>query len=686
MDNFARSMQSAGQTKKIVISALLLLFLPALVLVANINQSNFSKAAGTATVSLVPSANQPAGTTITQSGSKWILPLNKEVNIDVQLATGNEEAVAASFQVSYDPTVLVLTSAASTTPRNNIRCNPLPNMLTSDWVRRVDPVAPSTEGLINLVCYVLPTGDYGAVPIYQTVASRPSGSTDPVAMPKNTTSAVGQLTFTTLANATNKTLAFDTNGVTGAIGWQPCHQNPDPDTTDPDCDPNDARNNILNTSAANAGKNPMTFDVGTTTTSTATYTIGAPTPVAPFYNASNTTDRFTVPVTISTGGKNVSGGDLRINFNANDLQVVSIQGTNTSLNYRDTLMDNTPDAQGMGFVEISGTLIIPTGTPTGSISGINGSNLNFVTITFEPVRATSPSTTSLSVDFNAANPQLDNSSIAETNSITGADLLTTQPAPRSFAITAAPTGAPTVTNTPTMTPTRTPTPTPTTAAPTATPTRTPTPTVTPTTVPPTSTPTRTPTPTPTTTANLPITININMQGRGWKTNNLLRDFLIDAYNGTTKVIDSLTLTSTANGQLSGSGLQLPVGTIKLLIKPAGFLNKLFTADVSSTNTTFNFSTDAEAIRAGDIDNSGQVNSNDYNRLLGCFKKNTTDAATASCQVGAATGADMDGSGQVNSLDFSLMLSNWFMCDVNQNGDADNNQDGVEDQACTNYTP
>lgn len=669
MDNFAHSMKSAGQTKKIIISALLLLFLPALVLIANIQTRQASKAAGTATLSLVPS-----GTGVTQSGTKWILPLNSDVNVDVKLTTSTEEAVASSVQLTYDPTVLQLQPGIAD-PTTDIfpgyTCAPTPpNIINRLWVQRIDPVGTSAEGMVTVVCHILTTSQVGVTPIYQTSTGAPAGAK--IAFPKNTTMSVVSLKFRALKQITNSSLSFDTAGVTGVIGWQPCLQNFSTACYAPG-DPNNV-DNILQAATT------MTFDVGTTSTG-ATFTINPITTKQ--FDPNTTTDRFTVPVKLSTGGQSVSAADLQINFDKNVLKAISVTGGTAFPSYPASgiSIDNTN-----GTVQISGLLTAPTSSPTGTgTPGLNGTNLDFATITFEPISLAA--STTLSVDFDPASPQTDNSSISPYNSVSGADLLTTQPIPQSFAITAL-TGTPTVTTAPTSTatPTRTPTPVPPTVTTAPTATRTPTPvpptmttaptaTRTPTPVPPTATntPTRTPTLTPTPTqALLAVTLDINLQGRSWKPNNLLRDLIIDAYAGATQVITSLVVPSAADGQVSSTSLKLPVGSMSVLVKPIGFLNRRFVANVSSTATSFNFSSDAEAIRAGDIDGSGKIAVSDYNQLLGCFKRNVTDIAITSCQSGAALTADLDGSGQVNSLDFSLMLSNWGMCDVDQNGQTNPN--------------
>lgn len=659
MDNFAHSMQSAGQTKKIVISALLLLFLPALVLVANMTTKNqSSNASGTATFSLVPS-----GTGVQQNGGVWTFPNNTDITVDVRLTTGNEEAIATSVQLTYDPTVLQLqpgTPDPVTDLFPGYVCSPLPNIINKTWVQRIDPVAPSSEGSVTVVCHMLTTSQVGTAngAIYQTSTGAPSGAK--IAFPKNTTLTVTTLRFRTLANATGKDIKFDTTGVSGVIGWQPCHQYPLQQSGQPQCDPNDTRNNILNADPLIATPK-LTFNVGAIPASGATFTID---PVT----AKTVNQTFTVPVRLSTGGQSVSAADLQVNFDANALQVTNIAGglgagSSAPAAFpiypsQGISIDNTPDGQGRGSVEISGLLVAPSTTPApSSTPGVNGTNLNFATITFR-ANAVTTSPTTISVNFDANNIQGDNSNIVLYGTAT--DLLTVQPTSQSFSITAVTnTPTPTATTAPTATPTRTPTPvpsatatpTPTTPAPTAT--NTPTPTVTPTAVP----------------TGFPVTLNVNLQGRAWKANNLLRDFVIEGYSGATRVLNSTALTSNSAGQISGTALRLPAGSISLLIKPVGFLNKRFQATVSSTNTTFTFNSDAEAIRAGDIDGTGKVAVSDYNQLLNCFKRNTTDTSIPNCQSGAATTADLDGSGQVNSLDFSLMLSNWGMCDVDQTGAA-----------------
>jgi len=156
-----------------------------------------------------------------------------------------------------------------------------------------------------------------------------------------------------------------------------------------------------------------------------------------------------------------------------------------------------------------------------------------------------------------------------------------------------------------------------------------------------------------------------LEGRTWKTNNLLRTIVIDAYQGTTHVLTNIKVESTATGTVSSPTLTVPAGTITFLIKPDGFLNTLQTINVTNGGTN-NFPI-ATQIKAGDLihdgNGTGKNNALDYNELLKQFNK-TTSATTPK-----VTTADLDGSGQVNSLDFSLMLSNWGKCDINQTGRA-----------------
>jgi hypothetical protein len=651
MDNFAHSMQSAGQTKKIIISALLLLFLPALVLVANIQTRTGSKAAGTATLAL-----KPSGTGVSQSGSTWILPVNSDVDIDVELTTGNEEAVATSMQVTYDPTVLQIQPGTpdpltDILPGYTCAVSP-PNIINRLWVQRIDPISPSTEGKITIVCHILTTSQVGVTPIYQTASSAPTGAK--VAFPKNTTMKVMTMKFKTLKLATNSSITFDSGGTTGVIGWQPCQQ-----TFTTTCDQNDTRNNILQTAYT------MTFDVGTPS-SAATFIIAPQT--AKQYDPNTTNDRFSVNVSLNTAGNDVDAADLILNYDKAVLKAISVTGATgagTFPNYQLTPtsgFDNTT-----GTIDISGFVNIPnTPTPGVTTTPVQGT-VGFATIVFEPIATAT--NTQLSVYYNAADSRNDSNIVLKG---TSTDLLTSQPTPVSFAITTAPvaTATPTTVPTatpvpPTATPTTVPTATTTPVPPTATPTRTPTPTVTP--IPPTATPTQVPaTPTPTTVARLPITISINLQGRGWKANNLLRNMFINAYAGTTRVLTDFEVKSTLSGSVSSPSLTVPPGTITLLVKPDGFLNILATINVISGGAN-DFPIAAE-IKAGDLDGSGKISALDYTLLLTSFKKQGIPAPTPD-STPEVTIADLDGSGQVNSLDFSLMLSNWGKCDINQTGSA-----------------
>lgn len=630
MDNFGQTLQSASQTKKIVISALLLLFLPALVFIANIQtKDQLTRAAGTAVLNL-----KPSGTGVTQSGGKWVLPVNGEVTVDVELKTGNEEAVAYAAVINYDPTVVSLKSAASTTPRNNIRCNPSPNIISNEWQRRVEAVPPSNEGQLVLVCHILPTADIGAVPIYQTVASRPSGSTDPVAMPKNTTMAVGRLTFTTLKQATGSTLTFDSSGATGVIGWQECHTNPDPDTNDPDCIQNDTRNNILQTA------NNLTFDVGTTTGQGAMFSFA---PVgAQNYDPSSTNDEFDVTVRMSTGSYSVDSADLVID--------PVLSSTNTVIGYDKTVLRvkkvtagtafpnyiMTPVNVGFnsaGLIDISG--VIDTENP----QPVTGSDLTFATITFEPINTST--NTEIRIKYDGAGEPNDSNIV---DYATNADVMG-QPQPVSFSINT------TTVPTATTTPSRTPTPQPTTAPGTPTPTQT--------------VPTVTQQPSPTITSRIPVRILINLQGRAWKANNLARKVTVKAYAGVNELLNSL-FDSSASGELNDeTNLRLPPGSATLLIKADGYLNRRFTGSIASGNevVTLAFNNEADALKTGDLNGSGKVEAFDYSMLLANFKKDVAGAPAA------VTSSDLDGSGQVNSLDFSLMLSNWGHCDVDLDGQA-----------------
>lgn len=659
MDNFGHSLQKASQTKKIVISALLLLFLPALVLLANVQTlRQKTGATGTAVFNL-----KPSGTGVVQSGNTWVIPNNSDVDLGVELTTGNEEAVAASVQLTYDPTVLQLqrgTPDPVTDIYPGFTCAALPNIINRVWVQRVDPVAPSTEGKVTIVCHILSTSQVGVVPIYQTTPTNPP-ATYKVAYPKNTTMKVMTIKFKTLKTVTGSSVSFDTTGNTGIIGWQPCQQ----DFT-VQCDPNDSRNSILQTA------NNLTYDVGTPAGASLSFSpVGTQT-----YNPTGTNDQFQVTLLLNTGQYDVDSVDAVVKYDKAVLKVASGPSNTPPAIQVGTVFPNyvlTP--ANVGFDNTTGTVDISGLVNTTNPTAVTGSGLVFATINFEPI--TTATSTQISYLFTTAGDRND-SNVSQFG--TGTDVLS-QPTPISFAINGAPTNTPTPTSTltPTNTPTATATPT---RTPTPTNTNTPTPTVgvnTPTPIPPTATntPTRTPTPTPTRTptptatntltptptaiARLPITITINLQGRAWKTNNLSRGVLVKLYSSALEVLNRQ-FTTSATGVLSDStNLTSPTGAVTFMLKADGYLNKRFTGTVSSSSTQFTFNSDAESLRTGDLDTSGKIGALDYSILLANFKK---DTATGTAAV---ITSDLDGSGQVNSLDFSLMLSNWGHCDVDLNG-------------------
>jgi hypothetical protein len=644
MDNFGHSLQTASQTKKIVISALLLLFLPALVMVAQLQTRQQGRAAAfPATLSL-----QPEG--LTQTAGKWTLPLNQDVTVKVKLATGNtssrDRVESAIIQLKFDPTVLQVVESQPGTP--DIVCGTstapasyLNNLMVSEPQQNVD----AQTATVGFWCH--------GGPSFTNITNM---------FPANTTDGFATVKFRTLKQVTNASLTFgydatqnpisgptaiyefgylgDTTDQTGTV--RGCDR--DANTATPECE------NKLNYPTS---LQSLTFDVGTVAPSGASLSfspVGTQT-----FNPSATTDQFQVNLLLSTGQYRADSVDAVVKFDRNVLRAVSVQAGTVFPNYVMTPanvgFDNTT-----GTVDISGLINLPT-TPTpgvtGTTGGVSGSNLMFATVTFEPIAGAT--STQLAYDFIAAGNRND-SNIVEFG--TSTDVLS-QPSPVTFAITALPTSTPTPTRTPTASPTATRTPTPTVTVAPGTPTPT-TPQVTN-----TPTPTRTPTPTtivtPTTTARIPVTILINLQGRAWKTNNLARQVTVKAYLSASEVLNRLFNTSVTGELNDATNLTLPTGNITFLIKADGYLNKRFTGNVSSTTTQFSFNSDTQALRTGDLNGSGKVESFDYSLLLANFKKDTTGGTAT------VTTSDLDGSGQVNSLDFSLMLSNWGHCDVDQNG-------------------
>lgn len=674
MDNFANSIKSAGQTKKIIISALLLLFLPALVLVANMQTRQKTSAARNATLSLVP-----RGFTPDQAG-KYTLPNNREVVFDVVLTTGSQAAEALLYDVSYDPTVLSVDTIAhfgcgeaQIAQDGTVTTNPTSMIRYQTTARQLFIDAQNNQtGRLSLLCM---SGDFND-PLL----------TSPSKVPANFTAKVGYIRFKTLKEITNPSqaaylvdLANSTNGATevyeygffttdqqrgGEIANAPCVLN-NTSVTRRQCE------RILDTSSLQ----PTQFLVGTVGGATLSFSSPSTTQTV--------NQPFDVTVNFTSTTQQIAGVDTYVNFDPAILEVQSVTApapsvfstynpSPTSGTFPTTVYNNT-----------TGKVVISALVDTGSSTCITGTNSPIYVIHFRP-KTTTVTPTSLTFDA-VANIQND-SNIAQCG--TSNDILQVPAGTMSFTINAAPTVTPTVTNTPT--PTRTPTPTPTaTRTPTPTPTssvptptgvqptatRTPTPTATR-----TPTPTRTPTstPTPTQPAGVPITIKINLQGRAWTANNMARDMVIKAYAGITEVLNRL-FTSSATGEVTdATNLKVPAGTITFLIKPQGYLNRRFTG-TAAANTVFDFSADTNALRAGDINKVGStygdgiINAFDYSTLLTNFKSESTtnqDVVTA----------DLDGSGQVNSLDFSLMLSNWGNCDVKADGTMDN----PTPQVCTNF--
>jgi len=618
MDVSSNSVTPKMQTKKIVLTALLLLMLPALVFLAQRQIDQRSRAAGTATLKIVPVGIQ-------QTGGKWVLPANQQVNVDVQLSTSTQEVIGVSGQIKYDPTVLTLASSDPLVPlKNNVKCNTSLNPLQYEWTKRVDPVAGSaTEGLITFVCWVYPLSEHPAV-VYQTAPASGLPAGTYVSFPKNMTDkTIVTLTFKTLKPTTNSSITFEgidtqnpDNNTTTVIPLQTCNQE------GVNCA---AMPTILQTSTN------LSYDVGAVGNE-ATFSL------TPASGNQYINHEFDVQILMSTGTYTVDSSDVFLSYDKSVLHAVSVIKGSAFSEY--TL---TPTGSGINEVGTFGKIEI-TGTITpGVSSGVSGNNLVIATVRFIPI--SQASSTDIKFIFDGIGSRND-SNIVQLG--TGNDVLTSVNN-ATFMVRSGslyPTNTPGAINSPT--PTHTP-PTPTSSQPTPTGTVSPTTTKTPTATP-TKTPIPTITPTPTTSQGGNVTLKLDLQGRDWTNAPKIRSMHIVALaNGATVYNQNKNTNNT--GEVA---IILPIGSVTLLIKPDGFLQKKFTTTVTSSGINLDFSADQYHFGAGDLDGSGTVNSLDYTRLLQNFKKTGTAAAVVT--------SDLDGSGQVNSLDFSLMLSNWNKSD------------------------
>lgn len=305
---------------------------------------------------------------------------------------------------------------------------------------------------------------------------------------------------------------------------------------------------------------------------------------------------FNVDIILSTGQYQIDSSDVIIHYDKDVLRATSLTPGSIFTIYPRAVIDPT-----LGIIELTGQIAAADNTQP-----FSGQNLTMGTITFEPLAGSL--STPVTFEFSGIGDRND-SNISEFGQ--GNDVLTSV-TNASFTITG-------IQTTPTVGPSLAPIPTAT-SVPTAT-------------------------PTPTTTAPISLKIKLTLQGRTWTGAPLSRGASLKVL-GTG--IDIKTSTN-AFGELLTDLLSLILpGPYDLLIKPDGYLQKKFNVDLITGTNTLDLS--GTTLLAGDVDNSGKINSLDYNMLMIYFK--TNDSLT-----------DLDGSGQVNSLDFSLLIGNW-----NKSGD------------------
>lgn len=152
------------------------------------------------------------------------------------------------------------------------------------------------------------------------------------------------------------------------------------------------------------------------------------------------------------------------------------------------------------------------------------------------------------------------------------------------------------------------------------------------------TPTPTPTPTP-----LPVSFDLKIELQGRRQANTSRSRKVMIQIPTLGFTKSVVLDDAGQTEIMPTN-QVSPGKYDLLIKPEGYLQKQFTINLTTGLNSLDLSATHE-FTAGDLDNSGEINSIDYSMIIAAWS--TADNL-----------ADIDGSGKVNSLDASIIIANW----------------------------
>jgi cell division septation protein DedD len=579
-----------------------------------------SRAAPDSVLTVQPQASYP------KVGNVWQLPVGSVVNVDVKLESGTNQVEGIQATIQYDHTKLRPDITGNNcTPAVSTSDPRLPN----EWVNQItDVLDPGTGAKIAERMQIVCNG--------RTFGPPPSSLLTPVST--NFSGTVATIPFTILATGEGTADMLNApESVVLQYSGSPC------------CGTVDVMGSSID----------MQF-AGVVSSGSGAFSI------VPASGTYARLSQFVTEIRMSTGGKDTDSADAVITFDPSVLEVVSITTAGTAGEYAYPVYQLIPEGVGYdntaGRIQIGGRVTPPI-SPSTPPTTVNGDNLLFAKVTFRTKIASAG--TNVVFTFDGVGVRND-SNIVEY--LTNVDLLSsvnnaTYVVSTSVTPTITPTAtiapSPTATPTNTPTPTRTPTPPGPTATNTPTPTRTPTPTATP--IPPTATPTTpvTPTSTPPVTFTLNLTLqNLMLQARDWAGALRTRKTIITLQNLTTGYEQTVEGTSDSSGNIANiSYTSVVPGTFNLLVKPYGFLRKQLSLSVDSSSETFSLG--SYVFRGGDLNNSGRVDSLDYNIFLQNFRKTYTSAPS---NPTATEIADLDGSGQVNSIDFSVMLSNWFGTD------------------------
>jgi hypothetical protein len=336
---------------------------------------------------------------------------------------------------------------------------------------------------------------------------------------------------------------------------------------------------------------------------------------------------FSIDVLLSTGGQDVGGVDVLIDYDQSLLSNPTVDVTNSVF----TLLSGGPVDDGDKLAFSVTVPADPNAIP------VNGDNLIVGTITFDA--GANVGNAFLNYDFILGDPNPSNVAPFEGSSDILQNVVNTTVTIQEPVISPTPTDVP---PTPTDVP---PTPTP---LPTGVPS--PTPTITPV---PSATPTATPVPTPTAIPTTPISIQLSWEGKqraGVSLSGIPYEIRY-RNSGTTTGSTPVTGTTASAGEIS---LQLEPGTYDFWIKTSGYLASRFEGRIVQAGTVLDFTNTPQ--RGGDIDipeggtmGSGLINSSDHGRFILDWYADVPSS-------------DLDGSRQVNNLDYAVMRPNFGLSD------------------------